>query len=251
MELKLSGSNLADEIVIESIKKWLKLTNDRIHLRNLKDGSPIDMLAILNDDEIVDVVYEFVKTSSVIMNLGALANPDDNPDLKAISRTITNIQRAINDNHNRNQGTLVKLDKVLSDIFQRLDIHDIDELPLIKADLQKTLEELHRINEENARLSEKYDGKYAFVATYTMLCEKYPDTDTKDIEEVMTVIFNAVKKNTDKNHLLIQGRQGFIDYNRSLAVDEFIDNGLWGKLHMNTEWLNDLLNNLYTNLQLI
>ena len=251
MELKLSGSNLADGIDSDKLKKWLKLTNDRIHLRNLKDGSPINMLAILNDDEIVDVVYEFVKTSSVIMDLGALANPDDNPDLKAISKTITSIQRAISDNHNRNQGALVKLDKVLSDIFQRLDIHDIDDLPLIKADLQKALEELHRINEENARLSEKYDGKYAFVATYTMLCEKYPETDHKDIEEVMTTIFNAVKTNTDRNHLLIQGRQGFIDYNRSLAVDEFIDNGLWGKLNMNTEWLNDLLNNLYTNLQLI
>ncbi len=249
MELRLSGSSYADDINDEQLKKWLKLTQARIHTLNLKDN-PMDTLAILNDKEIVEVVYEFVKSSVTIMNLGLLNNVDKDPDLAALSKTLNDLQKAIADNHNRNQSSLVKLDKLLSNIFSRLDIKDTSDIEKLDGELRAALEELHRINQENARLSEKYGGRYAFVKTYTDICEMYPDFDKEDIESVMTTIYESVRENTEKNHLLMQGRDNFIAHNNKMAVTAFVKNGLWKKLKMG-EWLKTMLNDLYTNLQII
>lgn len=250
-ELRLAGSDLADRIDDAKLKSWLQLVQNRIHLRNLRDDSAINMLAILNDEEIVDVVYEFVKTNPTIMNLGNLANADKNPDLDAIIKNINHIHEEIAKNHNRNQSQLVKLDKVLSEIFKKLDIHDENDLFDIKQELKEALDELHRINEENDRLAQKYGGEYAFVISYTMLCEQNPDIEPADIESIMTTIYNAIKENTNKNHLLIQGRDNFIRHNERVATISLVKSGLWKKLSIKKEWLDDVLNKLYTNLQLI
>ncbi len=251
MELHLSGSTYVKDIDDELLKKWLKLTQDRIHLRNLRDGSPIDTLAILNNGEIVQIVYEFIKTSSKIMNLGALADPDRDPNLKAISKTIEKIQREISRNRNRNQSELIRLDKLLAKIFAKLDIQDAGDFVVFDDELGKVLVELHRLNEENARLSEKYDGQYAFVKTFTDVCEQHPEFDKADVEEVVYTVFESVKENTDRNHLLMQGRQNFVAYNSKIAVTKFVKNGLYKKMAMNTGWFKDMLNDLYTNLQLV
>lgn len=250
-ELCLSGSKFANQINIDNIKTCLKLTKNRINIVKLQSGSAIDMLAILNDNEIIEIVYEFVKTSPVIMNLGNFSETDKNPDLQAVTQILGQIKKAIADNHNRNQGKLIQLSQVLSEIFAKLNIHDINDLASIKEELNKVLEELQHINNENDRLSEKYNGKYAFVVTYTMLCEQNPNIDARDIESLMTIIFDAVKENTAKNHLLIQGRANFIMQNEKVATIPLVKSGLWRKLALNQERLEDVLNKLYTNLQLI
>ena len=250
-ELKLSGSDLADNINIDNLRAWSGLVQNRIHLRNLSNDSAINMLAILNNDEIVNVVYEFVKTSPAIMNLGNLAEADKNPNLKAISKTINDLQKAISENHNRNQSQLIKLDKVLTEIFARLDIKDINDLSTIDQDLKKILDELHRINEENDRLSQRYGGQYAFVVSYTTLCEHNPDKDHKDIEAFVSIIYDAVKDISDKNSLLIQGRENFIGTIAKSTTATLVKNGIWKKLSIKREWFNDVLNKLYTNLQTI
>ena len=63
---------------------------------------------------------------------------------------------------------MVKLDEVLQKLFGKLDIANMAE---INDELRKILEEAHRINAENERISARYDGNYAFAKTYTDIGE--------------------------------------------------------------------------------
>ena len=120
----------------------------------------------------------------------------------------------------------------------------------VNKELQETLERLREINEENERLAEKYEGKFAFVKSYTDACEMHPEYDKEDIEQVVYTIYERVKDVSERNVLIMQGRTNFVSFNKKKIITVFVKNGLFKKLHL-AKWLDTLLNDIYTNLQLM
>ena len=144
---------------------------------------------------------------------------------------------------------MVKLDKLLQTIFAKLDFKNIDELAGVNDELLAALKEMERINAENERLAAKFGGKFAFVKTLTDCAEQHSELNRNDIETVMTTLYESIKDVSERNTLLLQGRENFIAYNKKKAVTTFVKNGLFKKLQI-AKWLDGLLSDLYTNLQL-
>lgn len=249
VELKLSRSPLADQIDTKTLRVYLKLVQHRIDLLNLQHN-PTDTMQVISNKEVVEIIYEFIKTRVIILNLGKLAGvPEDNPDVQAVVDTLGKLQKSIQNNHNRNQSELVKLDKLLQTIFAKLDFKNIDELAGVNDELLAALKEMERINAENERLAAKFGGKFAFVKTLTDCAEQHSELNRNDIETVMTTLYESIKDVSERNTLLLQGRENFIAYNKKKAVTTFVKNGLFKKLQI-AKWLDGLLSDLYTNLQL-
>lgn len=249
VELKISRSELANEINSKELKALLKLVQHRIELLNLRDN-PADTLQVISNKEVVEIIYEFVKIKITIMDLGLLAGFEEDPKVKGVVDTVTKIQREVNRNKNRNQSELVKLNDYLSEIFTKLDFKNFDDLEEVNTELKETLERLRKINEENERLAAKYDGKYAFVKSYTDACEMYPQYAKEDIEQVVYAVFERVKDVSERNNLIMQGRTNFVSFNKKKIITQFVKNGLFKKLQL-ARWIDTLLNDIYTNLQLM
>ena len=249
VELKLSRSPLADQIDTKTLRIYLKLVQHRIDLLNLQH-SPTDTMQVISNKEVVEIIYEFIKTRVIILNLGKLAGgPEDNPEVQSVVDTLGKLHKSIQRNHNRNQSELVKLDKLLKSIFAKLNFQNIDELAGVNDELLAALKEMERINAENERLAAKFGGKYAFVKTLTDCAEQHPELAREDIETVVTVLYETIKDVSERNTLLLQGRENFVAYNKKKVVTMFVKNGLFKKLQL-AKWLDSLLKDLYTNLQL-
>ena len=71
-EFKLSrAEEYAAQIDIEHIRKLLKAVQARIDFVNLS-SNPTNLLTIISNKEVVDILYEFLKTKIEIMDLGKL-----------------------------------------------------------------------------------------------------------------------------------------------------------------------------------
>ena len=143
---------------------------------------------------------------------------------------------------------MVNLDLALQLLFSRMDIKSLDELSELSDELKKILESAIAINAENDRLSKIYDGNFALVKTYQDCLVLKPELSNKDIEEVIKYIYSEIKEGIDTNILIIQGRDGFIDETKKKAVKGLLKNGLYKRLNLK-DWLQNLLNLLYGNLQ--
>lgn len=239
------ADDYAKQIDILHIKRLLKEVQNRIDFVNLTTRT-VDTLSVLSDKEVVNIFYEFIKTRITILDLGKLANI---PEVDEIIDTIQQIQQKVKENQHKDDIKVVKLDALLKEIFERLDIADLNDLSSIRDDLLKALEEIEKINAENERLAAKYDGKYAFVKTYRDYCSNYPQYAPEDIEEVLVHVHEQVDDIANKNKLIIQGRSNFVTNVKKQTMMTFIKNGLFKKLELKN-WYDLLLKDLYTNLQL-
>ena len=116
-------------------------------------------------------------------------------------------------------------------------------------ELRKALEEAKRINDENERISARYDGSYAFVKTYTDAVEIHPEYDKEDIAAVMDIVYEAVKEITTANILILQGRDNFISSLNSKTITKLIKAKLYGKLALK-DWYGSLLSETYANMKI-
>lgn len=239
------ADDYAKQIDILHIKRLLKEVQNRIDFVNLTTRT-VDTLSVLSDKEVVNIFYEFIKTRITILDLGKFANI---PEVDEIIDTIQQIQQKVKENQHKDDIKVVKLDALLKEIFERLDIADLNDLSSIRDDLLKALEEIEKINAENERLAAKYDGKYAFVKTYRDYCSNYPQYAPEDIEEVLVHVHEQVDDIANKNKLIIQGRSNFVTNVKKQTMMTFIKNGLFKKLELKN-WYDLLLKDLYTNLQL-
>lgn len=244
--------NYANQIDIDHIKKLLKIVQDRIDFINLK-STPTSLLAIIDNHDIVSIIYEFFKTKISILDLGKyqelLDKFSDSPGYSQLTDTITKIQSEIKNNRNHNQIEMIKLDELLQQIFAMLEIADIDNLASVNAELAKVLEEIRRINAENERLSARYDGDYAFVKTYTDAVEVHPEYEKEDIAAVIDVVYAAVKDVRDTNILTIQQRDNFVGIVKKNTTAALLKSGLYKKLSLK-DWYTDLLNETYANMKI-
>ena len=184
------------------------------------------------------------------MDLGklidAMKGVANTQEYKELTDLVTKVQDEIKRNRNHNQIEMVKLDEILQKLFGKLDIANMAE---INDELRKILEEAHRINAENERISARYDGNYAFVKTYTDAVEIHSEYAKEDIEKVMDIVYGAVKEIKTANILILQGRDNFVSSVKSMTVTQLIKAKLYGKLCLKN-WYSELLNEAYANMKM-
>ena len=249
-EFKLSKADeLATQIDIAHIKKLINIAQSRIDFVNLQ-SRPTSLLSIISNKEVVEIIYEFFKTKIAILDLSklaeAMAKIEKSESYKRFTGLLTNVQNEIKRNQNHNQAEMISLDELLQKLFANLDIADIDN---INEELQSILDQARNINEENKKLSDRYDGSYAFVKTYTDAVEIHPECDKEDIAKVLDVIYSAVKEIKTANILILQGRDNFISSISNKTVTHLVNLGLYKKLKLK-EWYGELVSEVYSNMKL-
>ena len=233
----------AEQIDSDKNKKLLKSTQERIDFINLSQNT-VDMMDVISNEEVVEILYEFIKVKIIIMDLGQMTQ--DNPKFQRFSKVVRDIQNEIKKNKNKDDIKIRKLDELLQKIFNDLSISDLNDLDSITDELLEALERARNINYENERLSKIYGGNYAFVKTYQDAIETYP-ADKSEIERTLVIIYGAIEDALDKEIVTIQGRKNFADSIKSKATKALLKEKLYGKIK---GFYAQLLNDLYTNIQL-
>ena len=233
----------AAQIDSDKIKKLLKSTQERIDFLNLSSNT-VSMMDVISNDEVVEILYEFIKVKVIIMDLGQITQ--DNPKFKRFSEVVKDIQNEIKQNKNKGDIKIKKLDELLQKIFNDLSISDLSDLDSITDELLEALERARNINYENERLSKIYGGNYAFVKTYQDAIETYP-ADKSEIERTLVIIYGVIEDVLDKEVVIVQGRKNFADSVKSKATKLFLKEKLYSKIK---GFYDQLLNELYTNIQL-
>ena len=244
IEFKLSRADEYSKLIDDDkVNKYLKTVNDRISFINLSTNA-IDTLDIMNNDEVINVIYEFIKTRVTVIDLSKFVIGDE--EYKKVTETITGLQNEIKNNKNKKDIKIQKLEDLIKDIFKRLEMNEFTSIDELSEELRKAYEEAKAINEENQRLSTAYGGSFAFVKT---LSEAVIETniDRSDIEKFLNVIYNAIKDTVFDDALKAQGKLGFVTTTKAKVTVELIKSGLYKKIKNNYD---DILEMLYVNLLL-
>ena len=244
IEFKLSRADEYSKLIDDDkVNKYLKTVNDRISFINLTTNT-IDTLDIMNNDEVINVIYEFIKTKVTVIDLSKFVIGDE--EYKKVTEAITGLQNEIKSNKNKKDIKIQKLEDLIKDIFRRLEMNEFTSIDELSEELRKAYEEAKAINEENQRLSVTYGGSFAFVKT---LSEAVIETniDRSDIEKLLIVIYNAIKDTVFDDALKAQGKLGFVTATKSKVTVELLKSGLYKKIKNNYD---DILEMLYVNLLL-
>lgn len=233
----------AKQIDADKNRKLLRSVQERIDFINLSTKT-VDMMSVISNDEVVEILYEFIKTKVLILDLGQFT--PDNPTYQRFEKTVREIQHEIKNNKNKGDIKIVKLDQLLQEIFNKLSISDLSDLDAITDELLEALKQARDINYENDRLAQIYGGNYAFVKTYQDAIEKY-DADKSEIEKMMVHIYEDIKEVLEADTLIVQGRRNFADSIKHDVTKLLLKDKIYVKLK---GFYDQILNELYTNLQL-
>ena len=255
-EFKLSrAEEYAAQIDIDHIKKLLKAVQSRIDFVNLT-STPTTIMSVISKKEIVEILYEFLKTKIEVLNMSELTETMEkfvnSEKYRKMKELVEKVQGEIKRNRNRNQIEMVKLDELLQKLFEMLDINNLDT---INEELRKIFEEIRRINEENERLSARYGGSYAFVKTYTDAIDMHPEFNREDIAKVMDIVYDAVKEIRSSNILILQGRESFVSNIKTKTVTKLVKTKLESGSNLYKElklidWYDDILTETYANMKI-
>lgn len=234
----------AKQIDSDHNKKLIKTVQDRINFINLSTRS-VDTLDYISNKEVVEILFEFIKVSVNIIDLGKLS--PNTPEFKRFSETVVEVQNEIKRNKNKDDIKIIKLDELLQKIFNELDIHDLSDLDSITDELLKALQEARNINSENERLASIYGGNFAFVKTYQDSIEKYDQVTKEELEQVLVLIYNNLKDVLARDIVLVQGRKNFVDTAKTKVTKILLKAKLYIKVK---QFYNMLLNDLYNNIQI-
>lgn len=233
----------AKQIDADKNRKLLRSVQERIDFINLSTKT-VDMMSVISNDEVVEILYEFIKTKVLILDLGQFT--PDNPTYQRFEKTVREIQHEIKNNKNKGDIKIVKLDQLLQEIFNKLSISDLSDLDAITDELLEALKQARDINYENDRLAQIYGGNYAFVKTYQDAIEKY-DADKSEIEKLMIHIYEDIKEVLEADTLIVQGRKNFADSIKHDVTKLLLKDKIYVKVK---GFYDQILNELYTNLQL-
>lgn len=224
-------------------KKMLRSTQERIDFLNLSTNT-VDMMDVISNEEVVEILYDFIKTKIMIMDLGKFS-PDD-PMFHRFENVIREIQTEIKNNKNKDDIKIVKLDQLLQEIFNKLSISDLSDLDSITDELLEALKQARDINYENERLASLYDGNFAFVKTYQDSVENFK-LDKSDIERILVIVYNDVKDIITTESVIIQGRNNFIASIKQNVTKQLLKEKIYSKVKI---YYDKILSELYTNIQL-
>ena len=162
----------------------------------------------MNNDEVVNVIYEFIKTKITILDLSKFTlNVDDYEKIKDV---VNKVQDEIRKNKNKKDIKVQKLETLLKRIFEKLQMFEYDSVDELTDELKVALEESKKINEENERLSRTYGGSYGFVKTISD-CVVETNIDRSTLEKVLVIVYENIKDTIYDDALIVQGKKGFID----------------------------------------
>ncbi len=235
----------ASQIDKEHIRQLLRTTQERIDFINLSTNS-VDMLNVISNDEVVEILYEFIKTKIMIMDLSNFT--EDDPIVQRFTEVVRTIQNEIKNNKNKDDIKVIKLDQLLQDIFNKLSISNLDDLDAITDDLLEALKQAKEINNENDRLSNIYGGNFAFVKTYKDCIETYSDVNNKNVEKMLMLVYDSIKDLIGKDSLIIQGKVNFINTLKSKITTQLLKEGIYSDIKV---VYDKVLSDLYTNIQII
>jgi type I restriction enzyme R subunit len=244
VEFKLSRAEEYSKLIDDDkINKYLKAVNDRIAFINLSRKT-IDTLDIMNNEEVIKVVYEFIKTKITILDLGKFMLRDE--DFNQVKDVLTDLQREVQNNKNKKDIKVQKLEDLLKKIFEKLQVFEYETIDELSEELRLALEEAKRINEENERLSEAYGGSFAFVKT---LSDAVLETniDRSDIESFLKIVYDNIKDTIYDDALIVQGKKGFVDATKAKITIILIKENLFKAIK---EAYDDILEMLYVNILL-
>lgn len=240
-EFELSRAlEYAAQIDKDRLKAMIKAVQLRINLLNLRTQA-IDTLAIMNNKEVMEIIYEFFKVKVSVLDLSDF--DESTEEAKTFKKTISDLQDEIKKNKNRNDIRLKKLEELLQEVFEKLSIDNISELT---EELAKAVAEAKAINEENERLAAVYGGHYSFVKTYSESILNY-DADKSDIEKLLMEIYGSLQDKLKGDAISVQGKANFVNSVRKSITPTLFRTGLYSKVK---GCLGDILSDLYTNIQL-
>ena len=249
VEFKLSrATKYEKEIDDLHYKRLLKEVENRIRTLNMK-SRPLDTIAILDNEDIISIVYEFIKTRIDIIDLGAFIGSFDgnNEDAGKTVKIIEDIQKEVRRNKNSTQLQFVLLNELLAKIFEQLDIANIEDLKDINSELYEAYLKLKEINDENERLSSVYGGQFAYVKSYQDYISDFPDQDVLRVEEMYVDLYSTVSETLSTNALIQRSRENFSTAIKKKAIPLLLKKKLYKELDLKNSF-DIVLNQLYSNL---
>lgn len=244
VEFKLSRAEEYSKLIDDhKTNKFLKVVNDRIAFINLS-SKVIDTLDVMNNEEVIKVVYEFIKTKISILDLGKFMLTDDEFD--KVKHVLTDLQKEVQKNKNKKDIKVQKLEDLLKKIFEKLQVLEYTSIDELSDELKSALEEAKKINEENDRLSRTYGGSFAFVKT---LSDAIIETniDRSDLEKFLKVVYDNIKETIYDDALIIQGKKGFVDATKQKITILLIKDKQYQKIKTHYD---EILEMLYVDLLL-
>lgn len=244
IEFKLSRADEYSALIQDDkVNKYLRAVNDRISFINLTTQT-LNTLDIMNNDEVVNVIYEFIKTKVTILDLSKFTLTND--DFDKLKKAVTEVQNEIHKNKNKKDIKVQKLEDLLKKIFEKLQVFEYSSIDELTDELKIAYEEAKKINEENERLSKTYGGSFGFVKTISD-CVVETNVDRSIIEKVLAIVYENIKDTIYDDALVIQGKKGFVDTTKAKVTKILFQEQLY-KLVKNS--YDEILEILYVNLLL-
>ncbi|SEI98233.1 type I restriction enzyme, R subunit [Lachnospiraceae bacterium A10] len=238
------AADYAKQIDHDKNQKLLRSVQERIDFINLT-SKPVDMMNVISNDEVVTILYDFIKTAIMILDLGKFTA--DDPAYKRFEKTVRAVHDEIQKNKNKDDIKVVKLDQLLQDIFNKLSISDLSDLDAITDELLEALKKAQEINDENERLASQYGYNYAFVKTYQDAVCDYTVVDQSVIEGTLVIVYENVKDTLSVDGMIAQGRKKFTDNIKKESTKDLLKAGLYQRIKA---YYDAILNELYTNIQI-
>lgn len=237
------AADYAQQIDTNHIRLLLRTTQERIDFVNLQTNT-VSMMDVISDKEVVEIIYEFIKTKITILDLGKLS--EDNPEVRRFTDVVKEVQKEIKKNKNKDDVKISKLDELLQKIFNDLSISDLSNMDELTDELLEALMRAREINEENDRIAAQYGNSFAFVKTYQDAMSDYTIKED-DLEHTLKLAYDSIKDNLDREVIIVQGRKNFIDEVKKGITKDLLKGGTYSRLKA---YYDMILNELYTNLQL-
>ena len=228
----------------EKYKELKKAVQERIDFTNLSSDA-VGMMDVISNEEVVEILYDFIKTKITILDLSKLDIEND-PRIRRFVDTATEIQNVIKNNKNKEDIQVRKLNELLEEIFDKLNISDLDNMDELTEQLKEALEKAKEINEKNDELSNTYGGNFAFVKTYQEVTED-EDIDQSIIQRVLRIIYEEIAVFYNRDVFLVQGKKNFVDSVKQKITIKLLQEGLFEKV---SKIYDRMLNDLYKNIQL-
>lgn len=232
----------AEQIDRKHFKELIKLIQHRIDFLNIQ-ASPIEVMNFLNEKEVVEILFQFVKIRTVILDMKSVKAPDE------VKAKLSNLTHAIKHIQNREDEEVIKLDEFLRQTFEKLSFNSISDFEELDKEIQEAIDRANKINEENAKLVSEFNGEFAYVKTYQDMCKNHPEFDKDDSLKFMKIISTAVSEIKSINNLVLLGRNNFINNIKSQTSKKLLKEGMYAKLNLGSIF-DQILSNLYVNLQL-
>ena len=228
----------------ERYKKLRKSVQERIDFTNLTSDT-VGMMDVISNEEVVEILYDFIKTKITILDLEKL-DIDTDPRVRKFVDTATEIQNVIKNNKNKEDIQIRKLNELLEEVFNKLNISDLDNMDELTEELKEALKKAKEINQKNDELSNTYGGNFAFVKTYQDLIED-TEIDKSDIQKTLKLIYEDIINFYNRDVFLIQGKKNFVDSVKQRLTIKLFQEGLYEKIN---DIYDNMLNDLFKNIQL-